>query len=96
MRRSTILSLANALVAATLLIVLTVTTPSSDIRVTPQMIVESSKNTSPQTGLDLLSQGIEQTQHRATILKWLCYASLAMLVVNTICWALPPAEPRPD
>jgi hypothetical protein len=84
----------NALAAATLLIVLAVITQPAGMRVTPQMVVEASKNTSPDTGLDLLARGIEQTQRRATILKWLC-AALALLVVNTTCWAAFRPEPRP-
>jgi hypothetical protein len=85
----------NALAAATLLIVLAVITQPAGMRVTPQMVVEASKNTSPEMGLELLARGIEQTQHRVAILEWLCYASLALLVVNTICWAASRAEPRP-
>ena len=95
MRTRTVLSLVNALAAATLLIVLAVTTQPAGMRVTPEMVAEASKNTSPETGLDLLARGIEQTQRRATILKWFCYASLALLVVNTICWAVFRTEPRP-
>ena len=95
MRTRTVLSVVNALAAATLLVVLAVDTRPSGMRVTPQMVVEASKNTSPETGLDLLTRGIEQTQRRETVLKWLCYASLALLVVNTICWTTFRAEPRP-
>jgi hypothetical protein len=49
----------------------------------------------PEMGLDLLARGIEQTQRRATILKWLCYASLALLAVNAVCWAAFRDGPRP-
>ncbi len=90
----TVLSLVNALAAATLLLILAVSTQTGGLRVTPEMVVEATKSTSPETGLDLLSRGIEQTQRRATILKWLCYASLALLVVNAICWATCRAAPR--
>ena len=95
MRIPTVLSLVNALVAVTLLIVLAVTTQSSGLRVTPEMVVEATRNTSAETGLDLLSRGIEQTQRRATILTWLCYASLALLVINCIGWAMWRGDGRP-
>src|SRR3954464_16064046 len=95
MRIRTVLTLVNALAAATLLIVVAVTTQPAGMRVTPQMVVEASKNTSPDAGLDLLVRGIEQTHRRATILKWLCYACLVLLVVNTICWTAFRIEPPP-
>src|SRR5688500_12359242 len=95
MRIPTVLSLVNAVAAATLLIVLAVTTQTSGLRVTPEMVVEATKNARPETGSDLLSRGIEQTQRRATILKWLCYGSLALLAITCIGWAIWRGERRP-
>ena len=95
MRTSTVLSLVNALAAALLLIVLAVTAQTGGLRVTPQMIVEATNGTNPEAGFDLLSRGIEQTQRRASILKWLCYASLALLVINCIGWAMWRGDRRP-
>lgn len=88
MRIPKMLSLINGIAAATLLIVLAVTTDSGGQRgVTLQMIAEASKNTSPEMGLDLLAQGINQMQRRANIVKWLCYGTLPLLAVNAFCWA---------
>src|SRR5262245_27818599 len=86
MRPAIVLSLVNAFAAATLLIVLAVTSQTSGMRVTPEMVVEAAKTTNPEMGLNILSRGIEQTRHRAEVLKWLCYASLALLVINCIGW----------
>jgi hypothetical protein len=87
MRTPILLSLVNAVSAATLLIVLSVSTNTGKLQIKSADVIEATKDTSPEIGLDLLARGIKEWQQRATLLKWLCCGSLLLLVVNAGCWA---------
>ncbi len=87
MRRYRIFALINALAAAVLLIVLSMTADIGGFKVAPRAVVEATKSVDPETGLRLLANGLEGLEDRAQILKWLCYGALLLLAINSAYWA---------
>lgn len=83
-----VMAVVNAIVAATILIwAANVVDTSGQIPVSAAFIKQAATQTAPEFGLDILARGVEDWQHRAAVLKWLCFVSVALLFVNMLCWA---------
>ncbi len=88
-----VLAVINALAAATVLIItVTVTSVSGRLPVSAAFIAKEAKDKAPDFGLEVLARGVEDWQHRAAVLKWVCYGALPVLVANIVCWTMRQRE----